>query len=65
MPGTLLSHEVVAELTDVAARIVGEVTTTETDIVYANAAEPGSYVVEHSIGATVIGLLTGRRLLPE
>jgi HD-GYP domain-containing protein (c-di-GMP phosphodiesterase class II) len=65
MPGTLLSHDVVAELTGVAARIVAEVTTTEADIVYANEAEPWSYIVEHSIGATVIGLLTGRRLLPE
>ena len=65
MPGTLLPHEMLAELTEVAGRIVGEIAPNAADVVYANEAEPWSYIVEHSIGTTVIGLLVGRRLLPS
>jgi HD-GYP domain-containing protein (c-di-GMP phosphodiesterase class II) len=66
MPGTLLPHEILTELTDAAARIVDEVLACE----HANAlarecAGPALYLVEHSIDATVVGLSIGRRLLPE
>lgn len=64
MPGTLLPHETLAELTEVAGRIVDEVTTRATDTFIPHRSAPWAYIVEHSIGATVAGLQIGRRLLP-
>ena len=64
MPGTLLPHEILEELTGLAGRIVAEVTAGDPERVPANGSEPWSYIVEHTIGTTVTGLLIGRRLLP-
>ena len=66
MPGTLLPPEMLVELKDVAARIVDEVASRDDDLLpVMNGNGPAAYNVEHPIGATVIGLLVGRRLLPE
>jgi HD-GYP domain-containing protein (c-di-GMP phosphodiesterase class II) len=66
MPGTLLPHEILEELTDVAGRIVDEVLASDGGaVVSGNGAGPALYVVEHSIEATVLGLSIGRRLVPE
>jgi HD-GYP domain-containing protein (c-di-GMP phosphodiesterase class II) len=64
MPGTLLPHEILAELTDVAGRIVDEVMQIGDDAFVTNGAPPADYNVEHSIDSTVIGLVVGRRLVP-
>ena len=70
MPGTLLPHEILAELTEIAHEIVGDVTAAP-DAAFGygfdlgHRAGPDAYNVEHSIDATVIGLLIGRRLVPE
>jgi HD-GYP domain-containing protein (c-di-GMP phosphodiesterase class II) len=65
MPGTLLPHEILTELRDVAGRIVDEVQARDDAAVVVNRSEPALYLVEHSIDATVLGLLIGRRVLPE
>jgi HD-GYP domain-containing protein (c-di-GMP phosphodiesterase class II) len=65
MPGTLLPHEILGELTDVAGRIVDEVLAQDDDRLTGNSAVPALYLVEHSIDATVLGLTIGRRLAPE
>jgi HD-GYP domain-containing protein (c-di-GMP phosphodiesterase class II) len=66
MPGTLLPHEILTGLTDVAGRIVDEVLAGEhADPLARDGAGPALYLVEHSIDATVVGLSIGRRLLPE
>jgi HD-GYP domain-containing protein (c-di-GMP phosphodiesterase class II) len=65
MPGTLLPHEILAELRDVAGIIVDEVLAHDDDRVAPNSAGPALYLVEHSIDATVLGLSIGRRLAPE
>jgi len=66
MPGTLLPHEILTELTDAAARIVDEVLACEpANALARESAGPALYLVEHSIDATVVGLSIGRRLLPE
>ena len=64
MPGTLLPHEILAELRDVADHITDEVLAHADDVLAGNGAEPALYLVEHSIDATVLGLSIGRRLLP-
>src|SRR5918998_530800 len=64
MPGTLLPHEILVELREMAARIVEEVASYEARTVAPNGSEPWAYIIEHSIGATVIGLVIGRLLLP-
>ena len=64
MPGTLLPHEILDELGEVTRRIVAEVAASGADALPANDSEPWSYIVEHTIGTTVAGLLIGRRLLP-
>jgi HD-GYP domain-containing protein (c-di-GMP phosphodiesterase class II) len=65
IPGTLLPHEILTELTEVAGRIVHEVTAQDYgDVFVTNGSGPWAYVVEHSIDAAAIGLLIGRRLLP-
>jgi HD-GYP domain-containing protein (c-di-GMP phosphodiesterase class II) len=66
MPGTLLPHEILTELTDVAGRIVDEVVAREDEHALAEEnAGPALYIVEHSIHATVLGLTIGRRLMPH
>jgi HD-GYP domain-containing protein (c-di-GMP phosphodiesterase class II) len=65
MPGTLLPHEILTELRDVAARIVDEVLADDTGALAGNGAGPALYLVEHSIDATVLGLSIGRRLVPQ
>ena len=66
MPGTLLPHEILTELTDVAGRIVEEVLAHgDAARLATNGAGPALYLVEHSIDATVLGLPIGRRLAPE
>ena len=65
MPGTLLPHEILTELRDVAISIVDEVLPHDNHGVVGNSAEPALYLVEHSIDATVLGLSMGRRLAPE
>ncbi len=65
MPGTLLPHEILVELKDVAGHIVDEVLASEDNGLAANNAGPALYLVEHSIDATVLGLSIGRRLAPE
>jgi HD-GYP domain-containing protein (c-di-GMP phosphodiesterase class II) len=66
MPGTLLPHEILIELTEVAGRIVDEVLASEDgDAPAEEGSGPALYLVEHSIGATVLGLSIGRRLVPD
>ena len=65
MPGTLLPHEILTELRDVAGRIVHEVLANDDDRITPNSTGPALYLVEHSIDATVLGLAIGRRLAPE
>jgi HD-GYP domain-containing protein (c-di-GMP phosphodiesterase class II) len=65
MPGTLLPHEILTELTDVAGQIVDEVLAHDDAVLAQNSASPALYLVEHSIDATVLGLSIGRRLVPE
>jgi HD-GYP domain-containing protein (c-di-GMP phosphodiesterase class II) len=65
MPGTLLPHEVLNELTEVAGHIVDDVLAHDDDPLAGNDAGPALYLVEHSIDATVLGLLIGRRLVPK
>jgi HD-GYP domain-containing protein (c-di-GMP phosphodiesterase class II) len=64
MPGTLLPHEILAELREVAGRIVDEVLLHDGYALGGNGAGPALYLVEHSIEATVLGLAIGRRLVP-
>ena len=64
MPGTLLPHEILDELTDVAGRIVDEVLRHDTPPAE-NGAGPALYLVEHSIDATAVGLSIARRLVPQ
>jgi HD-GYP domain-containing protein (c-di-GMP phosphodiesterase class II) len=61
MPGTLLPHEILEELTGVAHAIVHEVASAPD---FGDRAGPAAYNLDHSINATVVGLLIGRRLVP-
>jgi HD-GYP domain-containing protein (c-di-GMP phosphodiesterase class II) len=66
MPGTLLPHEILIELTEVAGRIVDEVLASDHgDALAGDGAGPALYIVEHSIDATVLGVSIGRRLVPR
>ena len=65
MPGTLLPHEILDELTDVAGQIVDEVLAHDDTAHGENGAGPALYLVEHSIDATVLGLSIARRLVPQ
>ena len=66
MPGTLLPHETLDELTAMAGRIHDEVMRLDDrDIAFGNGMPAWAYIVEHSIDATVAGLVVGRRLLDE
>ena len=63
MPGNLLSYELLDELTGVAKRIVAEVEAMpDAPYAFADVCGPEAYNVEHSIDATVVGLLVGRHL---
>jgi HD-GYP domain-containing protein (c-di-GMP phosphodiesterase class II) len=66
MPGTLLPHEILTELTDAAGHIVDEVRAQEGEYpLTGEGAGPALYIVEHSIDATALGLSIGRRLVPD
>jgi HD-GYP domain-containing protein (c-di-GMP phosphodiesterase class II) len=66
MPGTLLPHEILTELTDAARRIVEDaVSCDDASGLTGHGAGPALYLIEHSIDATVLGLLTGRALVPR
>jgi HD-GYP domain-containing protein (c-di-GMP phosphodiesterase class II) len=66
MPGTLLPAEMLAELTEMARRILHEVLQLDDDeVAFGNGRPAWAYIVEHSIDATVAGVLVGRRLMPE
>jgi HD-GYP domain-containing protein (c-di-GMP phosphodiesterase class II) len=66
MPGTLLPHEILTELSDVAGRIVDEVLSGDDHHALAgNGAGPALYIVEHSIDATALGLSIARELAPR
>jgi hypothetical protein len=66
MPGTLLPHEILTELTDVAGRIVDEVLANEdADPLAGQGGGPALYVVEHSIDATALGVSIGRGLVRD
>jgi hypothetical protein len=64
MPGTLLRPELLAELKDVAERIVREVLEQGGHALRGGDAGPALYLVEHSIDATVLGVSIGRALVP-
>jgi HD-GYP domain-containing protein (c-di-GMP phosphodiesterase class II) len=70
MPGTLLPHELLIELTSVAHEIVHDVTNAPEGAFgfgfdfKDERAGPAAYNIEHAIDTTVIGLLVGRRLVP-
>jgi len=66
MPGTLLPHEILAELTAMAGRILDEVLASENgDPLAGDTVGPALYLVEHSIDATALGVSIGRRLVPR
>jgi HD-GYP domain-containing protein (c-di-GMP phosphodiesterase class II) len=66
MPGTLLPPEILTDLRYMAWRILADVAEQGDDaIIEKNGARPSTYNLDHPIHATVIGLLVGRRLLPE
>jgi HD-GYP domain-containing protein (c-di-GMP phosphodiesterase class II) len=66
MPGTLLPNELLDELTEMAQRILSEVLELDDrEVVFGNGRPAWSYIVEHSIDATVAGLMVGRRLVSE
>lgn len=66
MPGTLLPHELLGELTKVAGRIVEEVAAApDGAFPLEDGAGPDAYNVEHSIDCTIAGVLIGRRLVPS
>ena len=66
MPGTLLPPELLTELTEVAGRILEEVLRQEDRAFsFGNRSRPEEYNLQHSIGATVLGLLVGRKLVSQ
>ena len=66
MPGTLLPPEVLEELTEIADAIREEVLVQDDGAFsFGNDSPPADYNVVHSIDATVLGLLVGRRLMSE
>jgi HD-GYP domain-containing protein (c-di-GMP phosphodiesterase class II) len=66
MPGTLLPCEILAELTEVSGRILDEVIGLEdSEFSFGNGAPPEAYTIEHSIDATILGLLVGRKLVSQ
>jgi HD-GYP domain-containing protein (c-di-GMP phosphodiesterase class II) len=63
MPGDLLAYERLQELRAAAAGIVAEIERLpEAPYALADLASADTYRIEHSIDATVVGLLIGRRL---
>jgi HD-GYP domain-containing protein (c-di-GMP phosphodiesterase class II) len=70
MPGTLMPHELLEELTSVAHEIMHEVASVGDDALgfgfdFKERLGPAAYNIEHSIDTTVIGLLVGRRLVED
>jgi HD-GYP domain-containing protein (c-di-GMP phosphodiesterase class II) len=63
MPGDLLAHERLQELRAAAAAIVAEIERlADAPYAFTDLASADAYRIEHSIDATVVGLLVGRRL---
>jgi HD-GYP domain-containing protein (c-di-GMP phosphodiesterase class II) len=63
MPGDLIAYERLQELRAAAAGIVAEVERLpDAPYAFADLASADAYRIEHSIDATVVGLLVGRRL---
>jgi HD-GYP domain-containing protein (c-di-GMP phosphodiesterase class II) len=66
MPGTLLPHEILDELKSVATGIVDEVAELgDEPLCFEDGAAPDAYTVEHSIDATIVGVLVGSRIVPD
>ena len=66
MPGTLLPPELLTELTEVAGRILEDVLRQEDRAFsFGNGSRPEEYNLQHSIDATVLGLLVGRKLVSQ
>ena len=66
MPGTLLPPELLTELTEVAGRILEEVLRQEDRAFsFGNGSRPEEYNLQHSIDATLLGLLVGRKLVSQ
>ena len=66
MPGTLLPPEILAELTEMAGQILEEVLRQEDRaFAFGNGSRAEDYNMEHSIDATVVGLLVGRKLISQ
>ena len=66
MPGTLLPPELLTELTEVAGRILEEVLRQEDRAFsFGNGSRPEEYNLQHSIDATILGLLVGRKLVSQ
>jgi HD-GYP domain-containing protein (c-di-GMP phosphodiesterase class II) len=66
MPGTLLPPEVLTELNEAETRIRDEVLAQEDQAIsLGDGSRPEDYNLQHSIDATVVGLLVGRRLISE
>jgi HD-GYP domain-containing protein (c-di-GMP phosphodiesterase class II) len=66
MPGTLLPNEVLTDLRYMSWRILAEVLQQDGRVLlFDNGARTAVYDIDHSIGATVMGLLIGRELLPR
>jgi HD-GYP domain-containing protein (c-di-GMP phosphodiesterase class II) len=66
MPGTLLPPELLTELTEVAGRILEEVLRQEDRAFsFGNGSPPEEYNLQHSIDATILGLLVGRKLVSQ
>jgi HD-GYP domain-containing protein (c-di-GMP phosphodiesterase class II) len=66
MPGTLLPCEILTDLRYMAWRILDEVVRQEDgECLLENGSRAAAYTVDHSIDATVIGLLIGRKLVAQ
>jgi HD-GYP domain-containing protein (c-di-GMP phosphodiesterase class II) len=66
MPGTLLPNEILTDLRYLSWRILDDVVGQKNGAsVHKNGTQPTAYNVEHSIDATVVGLLIGRQLLSQ
>jgi HD-GYP domain-containing protein (c-di-GMP phosphodiesterase class II) len=66
MPGTLLPNEVLTDLRYMSWRILAEVQRHDGGVLlFDNGSRTAEYDVDHSIGATLAGLLIGRELVPR
>jgi HD-GYP domain-containing protein (c-di-GMP phosphodiesterase class II) len=66
MPGTLLPNEILTDLRYMAWRILADVVDKEDGVFLAeNGSRAHAYNLDHPIDATVVGLLIGRKLVPQ